>query len=223
MTKTVLKVVVLVSGNGSNLQALIDKQIDQSLAIDIVGVISNCANAYALIRASRACIPTLIIDKDGMGKKFTRTQFEHQALQAIRAWQPDLVVLAGFMRILTPLFIDEIGSQLQIPMINLHPSLLPNYKGLATHARVLQAGEKYHGCSVHLVTSQLDAGLVLTQAVLKTSLHDTPQSLQQRVHQLEHQLLVWTVQLFALGIFGVKQGKFYHRMTLDLPIKLCLS
>ncbi|MBR7540427.1 phosphoribosylglycinamide formyltransferase, partial [Mycobacterium tuberculosis] len=79
--------------------------------------------------------------------------------QELRAWQPDLVVLAGFMRILTPLFIDGVTSStgLNVPMINLHPSLLPNYKGLDTHARVLQSGERYHGCSVHLVTSELDA------------------------------------------------------------------
>lgn len=219
MAKTVLKVVVLVSGNGSNLQALIDKQIDQSLAIDIVGVISNCANAYALIRASRACIPTLIIDKDGMGKKFTRTQFEHQALQAIRAWQPDLVVLAGFMRILTPLFIDGVNESLKIPMINLHPSLLPHYKGLDTHARVLKSGEKYHGCSVHLVISELDAGQVLTQAVLEVDSCDTPKSLQERVHRLEHQLLPWMVGLIADGLLP----QMLSKSILPLPWRLQMN
>ena len=164
---TPLKIAVLVSGSGSNLQVLIDKQLQQLLNIQIVGVISNKADAYALERIrlaneQQANIATAVIERDDNGKKYTRIGFEKQALQELRAWQPDLVVLAGFMRILTPLFIDGVTSStgLNVPMINLHPSLLPNYKGLDTHTRVLQSGERYHGCSVHLVTSELDAGEV---------------------------------------------------------------
>ncbi len=154
---TPLKIAVLVSGSGSNLQVLIDKQLQQLLNIQIVGVISNKADAYSLERIrlaneQQANIATAVIERDDNGKKYTRIGFEKQALQELRAWQPDLVVLAGFMRILTPLFIDGVTSStgLNVPMINLHPSLLPNYKGLDTHTRVLQSGERYHGCSVHI-------------------------------------------------------------------------
>ena len=144
MNSKPLKIAVLVSGSGSNLQVLIDKQLNKSLNIDIVGIISNRAEAFALERAKKANITTAIIDKDDNGKKYTRVGFEQKALEVLNDWQPDLVVLAGFMRILTPLFIDGVTAQngLNVPMINLHPSLLPNYKGLDTHERVLKSGEK---------------------------------------------------------------------------------
>ena len=158
---TPLKIAVLVSGSGSNLQVLIDKQLQQLLNIQIVGVISNKADAYALERIrlaneqQQANIATAVIERDDNGKKYNRVGFEQKALAVLNEWQPDLVVLAGFMRILTPLFIDGVTSKdgLNVPMINLHPSLLPNYKGLDTHTRVLQSGERYHGCSVHLAVS----------------------------------------------------------------------
>lgn len=194
--KPIYKIAVLVSGSGSNLQALIDK-LPKSIAI--VGVISNNVNAYALQRAKTADIATVIIDKDANGNRYTRQAFERLALESLKAWQPNLVVLAGFMKIVTPFFIAEVGK-LGATMINLHPSLLPAYKGLDTHARALNAGDNKHGCSVHLVSAELDAGTVLTQAVLNTTAHDTPDTLAQRVHLLEHQLLPWTVSLFADGI-----------------------
>ena len=155
------KIAVLVSGNGSNLQILIDKMQSGDLPVQIVGVISNKADAYALKRANNANIITAIIDKDEQGKRYTRQGFEQKALDQLQDWQPDLIVLAGFMRILTPDFIHGVPY----PMINLHPSLLPHYKGLDTHQRVLQAGETLHGCSVHWVTAELDAGEVIAQAI----------------------------------------------------------
>ena len=190
---TPLKIAVLVSGSGSNLQVLIDKQLQQLLNIQIVGVISNKADAYALERIrlaneQQANIATAVIERDDNGKKYTRVGFEQRALQELRAWQPDLVVLAGFMRILTPLFIDGVTSStgLNVPMINLHPSLLPKYKGLDTHTRVLQSGERYHGCSVHLVTSELDAGEVIAQAVTCVNAAENADQLQQRVLRHGH-------------------------------------
>ena len=227
---TPLKIAVLVSGSGSNLQVLIDKQLQQLLNIQIVGVISNKADAYALERIrlaneqQQANIATAVIERDDNGKKYSRVGFEQQALQELRAWQPDLVVLAGFMRILTPLFIDGVTSKdgLNVPMINLHPSLLPNYKGLDTHIRVLQSGERYHGCSVHLVTSELDAGEVIAQAVTCINAAESAEQLQQRVHAMEHQLLPMVVGLFAERIVSLKNNQLSNRLGLNLPIKLWL-
>ena len=226
---TPLKIAVLVSGSGSNLQVLIDKQLQQLLNIQIVGVISNKADAYALERIrlaneQQANIATAVIERDDNGKKYTRIGFEKQALQELRAWQPDLVVLAGFMRILTTLFIDGVTSKdgLNVPMINLHPSLLPNYKGLDTHTRVLQSGERYHGCSVHLVTSELDAGEVIAQAVTCVNAAENADQLQQRVHAMEHQLLPMVVGLFAERIVSLKNNQLSNRLGLNFPIKLWL-
>lgn len=198
MTKSPLRIAVLVSGNGSNLQVLIDKQ--NQLNIQIVCVISNKQNAYALTRAKNANIPTFVIDKDDNGKTYKRIEFEKKALEILRKLQPDLVVLAGFMKILTPLFINGVNNELNIAMINLHPSLLPHYKGLDTHKRVLQAGEKYHGCSVHLVTEALDAGAIIAQAVTQVRHNETADELQNRIHQLEHTLLPMVVGWFANGL-----------------------
>lgn len=217
------KIAVLVSGNGSNLQVLIDKMQTGDLPIDIVGVISNKADAYAIERAKTANIPTAIIDKDANGKKYTRVGFEQQALEQLQVWQADLVVLAGFMRILTPLFIDGVGVEMNVPMINLHPSLLPNYKGLDTHSRVLKSGENYHGCSVHLVNNELDAGDVIAQAVTTTHNNENAEALQNRVHTLEHQLLPMVVALFASGVVKVENGLPKNTLGLKLPLKLILD
>lgn len=227
---TPLKIAVLVSGSGSNLQVLIDKQLQQLLNIQIVSVISNKADAYALERIrlaneqQQANIATAVIERDDNGKKYTRVGFEQKALAVLNEWQPDLVVLAGFMRILTPLFIDGVTSKdgLNVPMINLHPSLLPNYKGLATHTRVLQSGERYHGCSVHLVTSELDAGEVIAQAVTCVNAAENADQLQQRVHAMEHQLLPMVVGLFAERIVSLNNNQLTNRLGLNLPIKLWL-
>lgn len=227
---TPLKIAVLVSGSGSNLQVLIDKQLQQLLNIQIVGVISNKADAYALERIrlaneqQQANIATAVIERDDNGKKYTRVGFEQKALAVLNEWQPDLVVLAGFMRILTPLFIDGVTSStgLNVPMINLHPSLLPNYKGLATHTRVLQSGERYHGCSVHLVTSELDAGEVIAQAVTCVNAAESADQLQQRVHAMEHQLLPMVVGLFAERIVSLNNNQLSNRLGLNLPMKLWL-
>ncbi|WP_227429721.1 phosphoribosylglycinamide formyltransferase [Psychrobacter sp. I-STPA6b] len=195
-----LKVAVLVSGNGSNLQVLIDAMQAKKLPIDIVGVISNKEDAYAITRAQQAGIATAIFSHIQSGEKAGKCMgirtFERHALKQLQTWQPDLIVLAGFMRVLGAEFIASIPA----PMINLHPSLLPNYKGLDTHQRVLNAGERYHGCSVHVVTAELDAGTVLTQAVVEIASSENSKSLQAKVQKQEHILLPWTIQLIASGI-----------------------
>ncbi|MGP4713410.1 phosphoribosylglycinamide formyltransferase [Psychrobacter sp. DM8] len=191
-----LRVAVLVSGSGSNLQVLIDAMHSSELPIEIVGVISNREDAYAVTRATDADIPVAVLSHVANGKRMGIKTFESHASRRIAAWQPDLIVLAGFMRVLSSDFIQHSIA----PMINLHPSLLPAYKGLDTHNRVIRAGERYHGCSVHVVTAELDAGTVLTQALLEVNPKDTADSLQKRVQKLEHQLLPWTLLLIAKGI-----------------------
>ncbi len=213
------KIAVLVSGNGSNLQILIDKMQSGDLPVQIVGVISNKADAYALKRANNANIITAIIDKDEQGKRYTRQGFEQKALDQLQDWQPDLIVLAGFMRILTPDFIHGVPC----PMINLHPSLLPHYKGLDTHQRVLQAGETLHGCSVHWVTPELDAGEVIAQAVTPILQSDTLDSLQSRVHGLEHQLLAFVVGLFAKKLLASEHATLQNHLGIKLPLRLLLD
>lgn len=220
ITTQPFKIAVLVSGNGSNLQVLIDKMQSGELPIQIVGVISNKADAFALTRAKTANIPTAIIDKNVDGKKLTRVGFETQALTQLTDWQAELVVLTGFMRILTPLFIESVTNNLNIPMINLHPSLLPNYKGLDTHNRVLKSGETYHGCSVHLVTAELDAGEVIAQAITAVKTHETSEDLQNRIHTLEHQLLPMVVGLFAKGLLQLKNGNLKNHLGVNLPLRL---
>ena len=142
-----MRIAVLVSGNGSNLQAL----IDANLSGQIIGVLSNKADAYALQRAEKANIATAVISHKDYPN---RESFDDAMHQQLLAWEIDLVILAGFMRILTPNFVN----QWQGKMLNIHPSLLPFYKGINTHQRVLNTGDRLHGCTVHFVTDELDAG-----------------------------------------------------------------
>lgn len=215
-----LRIAVLVSGNGSNLQVLIDAMQAGALPIEIVGIISNREDAYAIIRAKDAIIPVAVLSHVASGKRMGIKTFESHASAQLAAWQPDLIVLAGFMRVLSADFIDNAPA----PMINLHPALLPAYKGLDTHQRAIQAGERHHGCSLHVVTAELDAGAVLTQALLEINPKDTAVSLQARVQKLEHQLLPWTIMLIAKGVINLNsQDKETFSMLPTLPLKLYLN
>lgn len=208
-----LRVAVLVSGSGSNLQVLIDAIQAGSLPIEIVGVISNRDDAYAIKRAHAAAIPVAILSHVANGKRMGIKTFESHASEQLQAWQPDLIVLAGFMRVLSASFINNSPA----PMINLHPSLLPAYKGLDTHQRAIRAGERHHGCSIHVVTAELDAGTVLTQAVLEVAQKDTAEGLQKRVQKLEHQLLPWTVLLLAKGVLPLNSDEANNQQNTFLP------
>ena len=208
-----LRIAVLVSGSGSNLQVLIDAMQAGALPIEIVGIISNREDAYAIKRAEQANIPVAVLSHTDSGKRMAIKTFESHASAQLTAWQPDLIVLAGFMRVLSGSFIDNAPA----PMINLHPSLLPVYKGLDTHQRVLQAGERHHGCSIHVVTAELDAGQVLTQAVLNVNINDTVESLQSRVQKLEHQLLPWTILLLAKNVLSLEVDNISSKATTYLP------
>lgn len=185
-------VVVLISGSGSNLQALIDSVAHDGNPARIAAVICNRAGAYGLERAKQAGIATELLDH----KQFDgREAFDAALIQAIDAHQPDLVVLAGFMRILTPGFVQHYSGRL----LNIHPSLLPKHKGLHTHQRAIEAGDSEHGCSVHFVTEELDGGPLVVQAVLPVMADDTAESLARRVHQQEHQIYPLAVRWFAEG------------------------
>ncbi|MBQ1557783.1 MAG: phosphoribosylglycinamide formyltransferase [Pseudomonas sp.] len=185
-------VVVLISGSGSNLQALIDSVAHDGNPARIAAVICNRAGAHGLERAKQAGIATELLDH----KQFDgREAFDAALIQAIDAHQPDLVVLAGFMRILTPGFVQHYSGRL----LNIHPSLLPKHKGLHTHQRAIEAGDSEHGCSVHFVTEELDGGPLVVQAVLPVMADDTAESLARRVHQQEHQIYPLAVRWFAEG------------------------
>lgn len=209
-----LKIAVLVSGNGSNLQVMIDAMQAGRLPIEIVGVISNVADAYAVTRANNAGIRTVVLSHVPNGKKMGIKTFERHTLELLNEWMPDLVVLAGFMRVLSAEFISAVPCD----MINLHPSLLPNYKGLDTHERVLQSGDKLHGCSVHVVTAELDAGQVLTQAVLTVKQNESPESLRLRVQKLEHQLVPFTLELIAKDVLSLDKDVISDNLA--LPYRL---
>ena len=208
-----MRIAVLVSGNGSNLQALIDAQHGKQLSGQIVGVLSNKADAYALRRAEDANIATAVISH----KNFpNRESFDVAMHQQLSAWQVDLVILAGFMRILTPEFV----SKWQGKMLNIHPSLLPFYKGMNTHQRVLNTGDRLHGCTVHFVTSELDAGQSIAQSVIQVSLQDTAESLAQRVHQLEHFIYPQVAQWLCNGQLTWENGQaYFNQKLLEKPIQ----
>ena len=185
-------VVVLLSGTGSNLQALIDSNDVKDSPARIRAVISNRADAFGLQRAKDAGIDTRVLDH----KAFEgREAFDAALIEIIDTFNPQLVVLAGFMRILSADFVRHYQGRL----LNIHPSLLPKYKGLHTHQRALEAGDGEHGCSVHFVTEELDGGPLVVQAVIPVESDDSPHSLAQRVHTQEHRIYPLAVRWFAEG------------------------
>ncbi|MGC7837330.1 phosphoribosylglycinamide formyltransferase [Pseudomonas wayambapalatensis] len=192
MPSKTCNVVVLLSGSGSNLQALIDSTAATDSPARIRAVISNRPEAFGLQRAKAAGIDTAVLEHGGFDG---REAFDAALVQLIDGFAPDLVVLAGFMRILSGDFVRHYQGRL----LNIHPSLLPKYKGLHTHQRALDAGDAEHGCSVHFVTEELDGGPLVVQAVVAVAPGDDAQSLAQRVHQQEHQIYPLAVRWFAEG------------------------
>ncbi len=193
-------VVILLSGRGSNLQAIIEQMTAGRLAIDIRAVISNRAEAEGLALARAAGIPTQVIASRDYAD---RDQFDAALMRAIDAHAPRLVILAGFMRILGADFIRHYAQRL----INIHPSLLPAFKGLNTHARALQAGVTRHGASVHFVTPDVDGGPIILQSALEVLPEDTAESLAQRVLQVEHRIYPQAIQWFIAGRLSLDNGK----------------
>ncbi len=178
-----LPLVVLISGSGSNLQAIIDNTKNDP-AVEIKAVISNKAGVLGLERATHAGIETGVLDHTAYPD---RESYDQALGDLIESYQPELVVLAGFMRILTPAFVARFHGR----MLNIHPSLLPNYRGLHTHRRVLEAGDKEHGASVHFVTEELDGGPLILQAQVPVLEGDNEERLGARVLTREHLIYRW--------------------------------
>ncbi|MGD8709341.1 MAG: phosphoribosylglycinamide formyltransferase [Ectothiorhodospiraceae bacterium] len=199
MSTVRLPVVVLISGSGTNLQTFIDQQNDGRLPIDIRAVISNRGDAYGLVRARAAGLETVVLPHREYPD---RRAYDAALAETIDRFAPQLVILAGFMRILTPEFVTHYTGRL----INVHPSLLPDYRGLHTHERVLEAGESEHGCSVHYVVPELDAGPVIAQARIAVDSGDTPETLKQRVQEQEYRIYPLAVRWIAEGRVAMRDG-----------------
>ncbi|HEJ9626983.1 phosphoribosylglycinamide formyltransferase [Proteus mirabilis] len=174
-------IVVLISGNGSNLQAIIDACRANKITGNVVAVLSNKADAYGLKRAKLADIPAYFVDPTLYND---RTDYDNALIEQIDAYQPDIVVLAGFMRILSPDFV----THYQHKLLNIHPSLLPKYPGLHTHRQVLANKDSFHGVTVHFVTEELDGGPMIIQARIPVLPDDTEQSLQARIQTEEYRI-----------------------------------
>ncbi|ATN00247.1 MULTISPECIES: phosphoribosylglycinamide formyltransferase [Proteus] len=174
-------IVVLISGNGSNLQAVIDACRANKITGNVVAVLSNKADAYGLERAKLANIPAYFVDPTLYND---RADYDKALIKQIDAYQPDIVVLAGFMRILSPDFV----THYQHKLLNIHPSLLPKYPGLHTHRQVLANKDSFHGVTVHFVTEELDGGPMIIQARIPVLPDDTEQSLQARIQIEEYRI-----------------------------------
>lgn len=199
------KIVVLVSGSGSNLQAIIDACAAKQIAGQIVAVISNKPDVYALERAENSGIPAHVINHQDY---LSREEFDQQVAEKIDHYQPDLIVLAGYMRILTADFVKRYLGK----MLNIHPSLLPKYPGLHTHKRAIEAGDKEHGTTVHFVTEELDGGPVILQAKVPIFSDDEEQDVIDRVLVQEHQIYPLVIKWFCEDRLKMENGKAYLDM-----------
>ncbi|MCW8955856.1 MAG: phosphoribosylglycinamide formyltransferase [Gammaproteobacteria bacterium] len=202
MPASVLPIVVLISGSGSNLQAIIDAIMHQQLNVEIRAVISNRPGVKGLERAEAAGIPAKVLDHNNY---HDRDSFDHDLKLLIDSFQPELVVLAGFMRILSKDFVDHYEGR----MLNIHPSLLPDFRGLNTHQRVLDAQRNEHGVSVHFVTNELDSGPLVIQAVIPVQANDTAESLAQRIQQQEHIIYPMAISWFADNRLSCKNNQTF--------------
>jgi phosphoribosylglycinamide formyltransferase 1 len=198
LTRVSTRVAVLISGEGSNLKALLDAAHAGTLGADIALVLSNRSSARGLVRARDAGVPARYLG----GKDVTREAYDAALVTLLAEYSPDLLVLAGFMRILSPTFVARYEGRI----LNIHPSLLPGYPGLDTHRRVLEAHERWHGATVHFVTAELDEGPAVLQYRLPIRADDTVESLAARVHVGEHLILPLAVQWFGAGRLRLEEG-----------------
>jgi phosphoribosylglycinamide formyltransferase-1 len=194
------RVAVLISGSGSNLQALIDACAKHDMQAEIVTVISNKADAFGLNRAQKAGIPTTVISHKDYKDRATFDAALHDVLIASKA---EIVCLAGFMRVLTAEFVSKWEGR----MINIHPSLLPAFKGMHTHEAAIEQGVKIHGCSVHYVVPEMDSGPIIIQAALSVLPDDTAETLGARVLKAEHQIYPYALSMLASGKLRLKDGR----------------
>ena len=203
------QIVILISGTGSNMEAIADACVNEAWPARVAAVISSRPGVAGLQSAQRRGIPCSVVDARDHG---SRESFDAALDAAVSAHQPDLVVLAGFMRILTPSFVARYEGR----MVNIHPSLLPAFTGLNTHQRALAAGCKWVGATVHLVTAELDHGPILAQAVVPVHPDDTPAALAGRVLEREHHIFPLAVRWLIEDRFQITDGVARHRDGLPL-------
>lgn len=196
------RVAILISGRGSNMVALIEAAKAPDYPAEIVLVVSNLPDAMGLTRAQAAHIPTLVVDHRSFGED--REAFERALDAQLQSHRIDIVCLAGFMRLLTPYFVSRWSGR----MLNIHPALLPEFKGLHTHRRALAAGVRRHGATVHFVVPEMDSGPIVAQDSVPVLQGDTEETLAERVLQLEHRLYPEALRIVAEGGagFGGKSG-----------------
>ncbi len=190
--KSPLRVGVLASGNGSNLQAILDASAGGGIDARVVVVISDKPEAFSLTRAGRAGVPAVAVEKKNFA---SREKFDARLVEILREHEVELVCLAGFMRILTPVVINAFPQR----MLNIHPSLLPAFPGLDVQRKALEHGVRFSGCTVHVVDEGCDTGPIVIQAVVPVAPDDTPASLAARILDQEHRIYPAAIQLFAEG------------------------
>ena len=207
-----MKAAILVSGSGTNLQSFIDQVADKRLDLDIAIVFSNRSDAYGLTRAKNAGLRTVFIEH---GDFEDRETFDRAVAAALDTFEAELIILAGFMRILSPWFVQHFKGRI----LNIHPALLPRFPGLHTHARVLQAGDTHHGSTIHFVTEELDGGPGFLAGRIAITPGETANELQARVQAVEHQIYPQAAQLFATGRITYKDGDAWmDGQILDSPV-----
>lgn len=194
------KTAVLISGSGTNLQAFIDRIATGELALDLEVVFSNRPDAFGLKRADAAGIATACLEH---GAYPDRESFDRAVIDTLDRWQPELLVLAGFMRILSPAFVNHYRGRI----LNIHPALLPRYPGLDTHRRVLDAGDEWHGSTVHFVTEELDGGPLILQGRLRVDPNETADELMHRVQAIEHRIYPEAAGMVGSGRVQFRDGK----------------
>ena len=212
MSSERIRAAVLISGSGSNLQSFINKVQSHELELDIAVVISNRADAFGLQRAAEARIPTQVIEHADYADRET---FDQTVAAELEKHAVDLIILAGFMRILSPWFVQRFAGRI----LNIHPALLPAYPGLNTHQRVLDAGDRQHGSTVHFVTEELDGGPLVMQGRLAVSANENAAELAARVQSVEHQIYPAVAALFAAGRLRYESNNAYlDRKKLERPM-----
>ena len=212
MTENRCRTAILISGSGSNLQSFIDRAAAGDSALDLCVVFSNKPDAYGLTRARDAGIAAACIEH---GQYDTREAFDRAVAGKLDEWQPELLILAGFMRILSPWFVAHYAGRI----LNIHPALLPAYPGLDTHQRVLDAGEQWHGSTVHFVTEELDGGPRILQGKLAVDPNETADELCARVQSVEHQIYPEAANWFGQGRLEFRNGEAWlDGKRLDEPV-----
>ena len=191
------KIIVLISGNGSNLQAIIDACKSGIINGKVVGVISNKANAFGLERAKKDNIPSKVINHNNYN---TREDFDKKLVSTIEIFQPDLIVLAGFMRILSPVMTSAFKDK----MINIHPSLLPKYLGINTHEQVIANNDAEHGVTIHSVSEELDGGPIIAQSKILVHKKQQLDDLIERIHKVEHMIFPKVISMIASDEINIK-------------------